>query len=834
MRSLGGGLLAWAALAFAQGTEYPAVKYRSNYLASYYLSHSPTTVPWWPAWSPDGRWIAVSMHGSIWKIDWRTGEAWELTHARKLHSSPAWSPDGKWIVYTADDDWRSIQLEAVNVETGETRALTHDDQVYSDPAFSPKGERLAYVSTKGTGDFHLFTRAIRGGDWSGPETQLSREHGFGRGRQYFSEQDLHIEPAWLRNGSELLVVSNRGVALGSGHLWRIPVDGTDAMTRAKPILTEQSLFRTRPDVSPDGKRVLYSSTAGAADQFNHLYVLPVEGGQPYKLTFGDFDDFHPRWSPDGESIAYISNEAGLPELYVLEVNGGGKRKLEIAQRHWKQAMATLRVTVADEAGTPVEARISGSASDGKLYAPADSYVFNARLATGLERIFYTRGSYRVEAPPGMLAIEATKGFEYEPARAEVDLAAGETRELRLTLRRKSDAAARGWYNGSTHVHMNYGGTIHNTPELLMLMARAQGMNIVSGLVANKDNRILDWQYFRKGGGEHPASNLAARSLLLFGEENRPPFWGHTFYIGLRDHLISPFMTGYEGTALDSLYPSNTDLFQKARAQGAATGYVHAFGGDGDPLEGGLGGAKAFPVDVALGTVDALEWSAASRGSLIPLFHSWNNDFHIAPVGGEDALANMQDHRPVGIIRTFAWLGGEFSADAWVRALKQGHTYLSSGPVVEFRVNGKIPGDEVRLPAAGGVVTIEGEVSTLTPLRKAVIYRAGKIWKQVGAKFSEQVPVDASTWFSLIVEADELPPAAPSMYAQAVTNCVRVYVGDGKIRLRESAQYFLVWIERLRKLTQASSLWRNDAERAHVHRQFDEAVRVYESRMAEAK
>jgi len=44
----------------------------------------------------------------------------------------------------------------------------------------------------------------------------------------------------------------------------------------------------------------------------------------------------------------------------------------------------------------------------------------------------------------------------------VDLAVGETRELRLTLRRKSDAAAHGWSNGSTHVHMNYGGTIHFT------------------------------------------------------------------------------------------------------------------------------------------------------------------------------------------------------------------------------------------------------------------------------------------------------------------------------------------------------------------------------------
>jgi hypothetical protein len=381
--------------------------------------------------------------------------------------------------------------------------------------------------------------------------------------------------------------------------------------------------------------------------------------------------------------------------------------------------------------------------------------------------------------------------------------------------------------------MNYGGTIHNTPELLMLMARAQGMNIVSGLVANKDNRILDWQYFRKGGGEHPVSNLPGHSLLMFGEENRPPFWGHTFYIGLLDHLISPFMTGYEGTALDSLYPSNTDLFEKARAQGAATGYVHAFGGDGDPLEGGLGGAKAFPVDVALGTVDALEWSAASRGSLIPLFHAWNNDFRVAPVGGEDALANMQDHRPVGIIRTFAWLGGEFSADAWVQALKQGHVYMSSGPVVEFRVNGQIPGNEVRLPAAGGEVTIEGTVSTLTPVRKVLIYRDGKIWKQVGAKFSEKAPVQVSTWFSLVVEADELPPATPAMYAQAATNCVRVYGGPRPIRSVESARYFLTWIERLRKMTMVPSLWRTDGERTHVHKQFDDAVRVYERRIGEA-
>ena len=46
------------------------------------------------------------------------------------------------------------------------------------------------------------------------------------------------------------------------------------MAQARPILTEQTLFRARPDVSIDGKRFIYASTSGAADQFNHLYVLP--------------------------------------------------------------------------------------------------------------------------------------------------------------------------------------------------------------------------------------------------------------------------------------------------------------------------------------------------------------------------------------------------------------------------------------------------------------------------------------------------------------------------------------------------------------------------------
>jgi len=267
----------------ATGTPYPASKHGGNYMFNYYFPPAPSATPWAPCWSPDGKWIAFAMNGSIWKVDPHTGIAFELTYGNKYHSSPAWSPDGKWIVYTADDDGRNIQLEIVNVETGVSRGLTNDVQIYADPVFSPQGTSLAYVSTRPNGYFNIFVRPIRDGQWAGPETALTQDHSYGKERLYFGPWDMHTQPAWSPDGKELLLVSNRDVSLGSGDVWRMPVEA-DGFLKATRVLNEQSLYRTRPDVSPDGKRFIYSSTAGAADQYSHLYVLPVIGGTPYKVT----------------------------------------------------------------------------------------------------------------------------------------------------------------------------------------------------------------------------------------------------------------------------------------------------------------------------------------------------------------------------------------------------------------------------------------------------------------------------------------------------------------------------------------------------------------------
>lgn len=819
-----------------QNVSYPSVKQGGFYTHNYYFGPAPSSTPWAPAWSPDGSQLAVAMSGSIWIVDPGTGHARELTYSRKYHSMPAWSPDGRWIVYVADDGGRTIQLEMVEVGTGNSRPLTSDDQVYMDPVFSPDGARLAYVSTRPTGNFNVYIRALQDGQFAGDEIAVTRDHDFGRDRLYFGPMDLHITPAWMPDGKELLLVSNHGVPLGSGNVLRVPAvaNGIDSATT---VLMEQTLYRTRPDVSPDGKRFIYSSTRGAADQFNNLYVQPTAGGEPYKLTFFRHDAFHPRWSPDGEWIAFISNEGGLPQLQLLETYGGTLQKIHITGREWQRPMGRVAVRTLDATtGRPTAARIHLTASDGKMYAPEDAY---ARVTGVGDRVFHQAGTFQVEVPVGRVAIEAVKGFEYMPTRATVQAREGQVVPLDLRLQPITNLSARGWYSGSTHVHMNYAGNLHNTPANLMMMSAAEDQDVVNELVANKDNRILDYELFIPGGKPHPIST--PDRLLVVGEEYRPAFYGHVFMLGLRDHLISPFTTGYEGTAIESLYPSNTDMLRKAQAQGAITGYVHAFGSK-DPLSGSLGIGKGYIVDAALGTTDALEWSYPNRGSFYPWYATLNNGLRVTAVGGEDSISSMQISKLVGSARTYVYTGGKgLDADAWFKGLRDGHAFVSTGPLVELTVDGRMPGDEIKLPAAGGEVSIVARVQSITPLESVTLVWNGEVVQKIplssnrkSAQLTKKLQVTRSGWYHLRAEGNpqERHPLDAD-FAQAFTNPIWVTVGDQPVRSAAAATYCLSWIDKLRQMAEAWPGWRSQREKSHVYAQFDAARAVYQRFREEA-
>jgi len=174
---------------------------------------------------------------------------------------------------------------------------------------------------------------------------------------------LHIEPTWSPDGKEIIFLSNHGIPLGSGALWRMPAE-PGGMAKAKMVRREETLYRTRPDWSPDGTRIIYSSHQGG--QFDNLFVLPASGGEPYKMTFGEWDHFCPRWSPDGQRVTYVSNQHGLTDLRILEAFGGKETKVEITDKRYhlyanpvgndmlKTAQTTVRFTSKLEGDAKVE------------------------------------------------------------------------------------------------------------------------------------------------------------------------------------------------------------------------------------------------------------------------------------------------------------------------------------------------------------------------------------------------------------------------------------------------------------------------------------------------
>jgi TolB protein len=270
--------------------------------------------------------------------------------------------------------------------------------------------------------------------------------------------------------------------------------------------------------------------------------------------------------------------------------------------------------------------------------------------------------------------------------------------------------------------------------------------------------------------------------------------------------------------------------------------VHPYG-ERDPLEADLGVAKALPVDAALEAASYLElWSTAGAGGLIVWHHVLNNGFKLPASGGEDSISNLHRTRLVGATRGYFFLGpGNLSWENFKNALLKGRGFVTNGPLLEFTVNEAMPGDDIRLPAAGGTVRIRGSLTSIAPVDRLEVVRNGAVVEKIPlegerrqAKFDKEVSVTGSGWFTLQAISEKARHPVEDSRPMATTNPIYVYVGEAPIRSAESADYFIRWIDKLTELTKAHPGWRSDWEKEHVLAQYQEARAIYVRRREEAR
>ena len=796
-----------------------------------------TTGPSSAAWSSDSRSLIYSMAGTLWRQGLDSGKAEQLTAGPGYDYQPDCSPDGHWVVYTTylHD---AMELWVLDLEKRQSHPLTSDGAVNIEPRFSPDGKRLAFVSTSYNRHFHIFIANFSEGQLSNVR-RLTGESRSNLPRFYYSEFDHEISPTWSPDGADLIFVSNRGHVYGTGGLWRMKAEPG---AEAREIHYEETAWKARPDFSPDG-RVVYASYLGG--QWHQLWLMPSQGGDPFPISYGDFDNTNPRWSPDGTHIVFISNRGGNTSLWVQEVLGGAQRQMIAEEKHYLKPMGELTVTVLDASGKITPARISITGEDARAYGPDSAWMHAednfVRSESAFEsHYFHSPGMSEITVPRGRIQVEVMKGFEYQVARETVICDPNARLVVRLKPLRIPEDTHSQWASADLHVHMNYGGTYRNTPAHLVQQQTAENLFLVEDLVVNKEQRIPDIAYFRTT----PDSASTPDHWLLYGQEFHTTYWGHLGLLNLTQNFLLPDYASYANTAAASLFPTNAAVADLAHKQYGVVGYVHPFDIAVDPTSDPtlthrepLDEALELPVDAALGKVDYVEVLGFSDHRLTASiwYRLLNCGFRLPAGAGSDTMANYASARgPVGLTRVYAAVpsGGNGTAQ-WLDSLTHGRTFATNGPLLGFTLAGKTSGDELRLPAGENKLEFTSWLRSFVPVDHLELICNGQVIRDLKLNNDRQsadvkgaISLSQSGWCVLRASSDNPEHPVLDDYVYATTSPIYIRVAGSAVRPQEDARYFIAWIERLVEAATASQNWNTTEEKLAVLQSLDRARQIY--------
>lgn len=803
--------------------------YRELYLPQ--LTNGPSSL----SWGANSRELIYSMAGSLWRQKLDSEEALQLTDGPGYDYQPDWSPDGKSVLYVSYQK-DALELWLLDLPSGKTRQLTAGGAVNVEPRWSPDGKKIAWVSTQYNRRFHIFVADFATGELKNI-VRLTGETKSPLPRYYYNAYDMEINPVWTRDGKEILFVSNKGHIYGTGGFWRMKAE---PRAEAREVHYEETSWKARPDFSPDGSRMIYSSYLGR--QWHNLWLMPSQGGDALPLTYAEWDETNVRWSPDGNAIAFISNKSGSTTIQWQNLGGEKERHLKIETRAYLRPRYRLLVGVGNNS-TP-HARVSVSDASGHFYAPDGAWIhaddaFNPKQQPFENHYFYTdeQGTAHLDLPAGAYTVQVMGGFEMKPFRKQVEVIAGNINEVEATLEPLGFTPEHGtWVASDLHVHMNYGGTYRNDPTHLVEQGEAEGLQIIHELTVNKEQRFPDMPFVHFNNYQNGDPDV----LIVQGQEFHTSYWGHRGILHLKDHLLLPGYAGYPNTAAASLYPMNADVYDMAHAQGALVGAVHPFDETPDPFaKPAQQITDELPVDVALGKLDYMEIVGFSdhKSTAAVWYKLLDLGFKLPAGGGTDATTNYAApiRGQVGFDRVYVWMPGwPMNIDAWLAALKNGRTFATNGPLLEFHLGGEMVGAELKFDTPQSAVPFTVKLRSIVPVDHLELVCNGKVVRTLtlpdardAADSSGSIPLSESGWCVLRTWSDSAEAPVMDKYAYATTSPVYVTIAGKRAFSKEDADYFKAWIDRTIEITDQYPDWNSPTDKQGVLKKLRDARAVYE-------
>ncbi len=518
---------------------------------------------------------------------------------------------------------------------------------------------------------------------------------------------------------------------GSMDMYRLHTLGTGQSETFEAWLQVGSSGDLKPVIAAEiARRHLASGTVRgavtAADgkSVETPVVVIEKQGKPYGWVLGGRGEYELRLPAGDYEVYATAKNYSQSAPTALQVTAGAATVRDFRNL---QPPGRVRFAVADSRnGKPMDARISIVEGE----KPLVEFLGRKTFFTELE----PKGQVDVPIAPGnyLFSVSAGGGFLSDRKQLRLEVLPGAAQAADIAVTPLFDPPARHWYSADLHHHADQAEAV-TPPQDLARSQLAAGLDLL--FVSDHDSTVNHGQLQaiaeRRGMAFIPGIELSAS-------------WGH--------FNAYPLKVGQK-LAIDTGTATVDDIIKEGRRQGAAVVQVnHPFIPYGYFTSVGAG--------VAPGgfnpTFDLIEINAGAPADDVKVLHAlwdyWNAGHHYYLSAGTDTHDVWHDES--GSVRAFAHVDGAVTAETFARSLKQGHGYVSFGPLVFPSV---MFGDELRVKP-GETFVLGFDLQSVAGLKQAELIGGGSVLKtRTFSGTPHEVHVDFplatphAAWYALIVE-----------------------------------------------------------------------------------